>query len=449
MDVALKETDLAFSLLKAAKVITLVIRDGRSLDQALNHVCQSIQTPSTKGAIRDLSYFGLRNLGRGVVLTELTTKKPELNPLELTELMALGFALLWPTETPKYPQHTVVNQIVNACGADPEFQRAKGLVNACLRTFLREMDDLVKAALKDPLAQWNMPGWWLKKLQHQHPKQWENILNQAKTHAPLVLRVNSRWGTPSQYLDRLTDAGMHASVIGPQAVWVHKGVHVDALPGFAEGHVSVQDSAAQLAAPLLKIKNGDRVLDACAAPGGKTGHLLELASVDLTALDSSGSRLPRVQSNVDRIAPTLTGKWHFQTKASRAEDLDNWWDGKPFDAILADVPCTGSGVVRRHPDIPWLRRADDVVKLSHIQHKILSALWSTLKPGGTLLLVTCSIFSEEGPLLAKAFIDKHSDATPLPAPGLVLPAPNKQLAEPFAASPDGFFYALFQKKLKH
>lgn len=447
MDAELRESDLAFSLLRAAQTITLVIRDGRSLDQAISHVTQDVATAQARGAIRDLSYFGLRNLGRGVVLTELTTRKSELNPLELTELMGLGFALLWPSRAPKYPPHTVVNQVVSACAADPQFKRAKGLVNACLRTFLRETEALCKQANKDQLAQWNLPNWWLKKLQQQHPTIWRELVIQSQHHAPLVLRVNSRWGTPLQYQERLAQAGIVAEVIGPQAVWVHKGMSVDLLPGFDQGHVSVQDSAAQLAAPLLDLQNGQRVLDACAAPGGKTGHLLELANVSVLALDSSASRLKRVHSNVERIAHTLPKSFAFRSLAAKAEDVSAWWDGKPFDAILADVPCTGSGVVRRHPDIPWLRRERDVANLSHIQHKILGALWSTLRPGGKLLFVTCSIFSEEGPLLAKAFIEKHPDAQPLEAPGLVLPLPFGGAADPMGASPDGFFYALFQKQL--
>jgi 16S rRNA (cytosine967-C5)-methyltransferase len=240
---------------------------------------------------------------------------------------------------------------------------------------------------------------------------------------------------------------MQASVIGEQAVLLAKPVPVSALPGFDLGQVSVQDSAAQLASQLLNPQNGQRVLDACAAPGGKTGHLLELADIELVALDSSPQRLGRVEDNIRRIAPTLNGQWDLRLKVAQAELLDTWWDGVPFDGILADVPCTGSGVVRRHPDIPWLRRPDDIAKLSQIQHKILNALWSTLKPGGTLLLVTCSIFPEEGPLLAKVFLDNHSDALAQTAPGWVLPVAPANPDQGFDASPDGFFYAKFEKSL--
>jgi 16S rRNA (cytosine967-C5)-methyltransferase len=450
MSSTLRESDLAFALLKAAQAISLVLREGRSLDQAVGHVQQDVLTAQARGAIQDLSYYGLRNAGRGFVLMQLLTKKNELNPLELTDLMILGLGLLWPSETPKYPAHTVVNQMVNACEAHSPFQRAKGLVNACLRTFLRETEALCQQALKDPLAQFNLPDWWLERVQRQHPQHWRDLVQQAQTQAPLVLRVNTRWGTPQQYVARLVEAGMPAQVIGPQAVWVHKGVPVENLPGFALGHVSVQDHAAQWAAPLLDVQDGQRVLDACAAPGGKTGHLLECANIHVLALDISASRLKRVESTVERLLPTLPASgWSFECQVAQAQNLDAWWDGEPFDAVLADVPCTGSGVVRRHPDIPWLRREQDVANLSHKQHEILDALWSTLRPGGKLLLVTCSIFLEEGPELSKAFTANHPDALPLPAPGLVLPDKGTEAEGGSSVSPDGFFYALFQKQATH
>jgi 16S rRNA (cytosine967-C5)-methyltransferase len=444
----LAETDLAFALLKASGAISRVLREGRSLEHALSMETKGVSSPQALGAIQDLAYFGLRRLGQGQVLTRLLSDKPALEPTTLNELMALGFALLWDKSAPKYPAHTVVDQMVNACAASPTLGRAKGLVNACLRNFLRDADGWRTKALEYPLAQTNLPAWWVKALKTNHPEHWPAILAQSQSHPPLVLRVNSRVSTPAAYVEQLKTKGIEASVIGPQAVRVHKAVPVASLPGFEAGHVSVQDSAAQWAAPLLNPQHGQRILDACAAPGGKTGHLLELADLDLTALDSVPQRLDRVEDNVRRIAPTLTGPWNLRLKAAQAELLDTWWDGEPFDGILADVPCTGSGVVRRHPDIPWLRRPDDVAKLSRIQHKLLAALWSTLKPGGTLLLVTCSIFPEEGPLLAKAFQENHPDALAMDAPGAVVPS-MQGLETGFDTSPDGFFFAKFQKSSTH
>lgn len=438
---------MAFALLKAAAAMTRVLREGRSLDQALAAEIKGVKTPQALGAIQDLAYFGMRNLGRGQVLTRLISGKALLNPEPLNELMALGFGLLWDDKNPKYPAHTVVDQMVYACTGSEQFARAKGLANACLRNFLRDSNTWRTKAFEDPLAQHNLPVWWIEKLKASHPQHWETMVAQAQSHPPLVVRVNTRSISAPAYAEQLNAAGMEARVIGQQAVLLAKPVPVSALPGFDLGQVSVQDSAAQLASQLLNPQNGQRILDACAAPGGKTGHLLELADIELVALDSSPQRLGRVEDNIRRIAPTLNGQWDLRLKVAQAELLDTWWDGVPFDGILADVPCTGSGVVRRHPDIPWLRRPDDIAKLSQIQHKILNALWSTLKPGGTLLLVTCSIFPEEGPLLANAFLDNHSDALAQTAPGWVLPVAAANPDQGFDASPDGFFYAKFEKSL--
>src|SRR5690606_17436130 len=208
---------------------------------------------------------------------------------------------------------------------------------------------------------------------------------------------------------------------------------VTQLPGFAEGWWSVQDAAAQRAATLLAVRDGERVLDACAAPGGKTAHLLELADVDLVALDSDAARLARVEQNLDRL-----GLWSDRVTlaAADAADLDAWWDGKPFDAVLADVPCTASGIVRRHPDIRWLRRENDVRRTAALQARILDSLWRTVAPGGRLLYVTCSVFPMEGVRQALAFLQRHSDALRLDAPGQLLPVAVD--ATP-AAQHDGFF----------
>jgi 16S rRNA (cytosine967-C5)-methyltransferase len=441
----LTEASLAFALLKSAAVLTRVLREGRSLDQAIATETKGIKSSQALGAIQDLAYFGMRHLGQGQVLTRLISGKLQLSPEPLNELMALGFSLLWNNKKPKYPAHTVVDQLVYACTGSEQFARAKGLANACLRNFLRDETAWRAKALEDPLAQHNLPAWWVEKLKTSHPEHWETIVAQGQSHPPLVLRVNSRICTAQVYAQQLNEAGMPASVIGQQGVRLSKPVPVSALPGFAQGRVSVQDSAAQMAAQLLNPLAGQHILDACAAPGGKTGHLLELADIDLLAIDSSPQRLDRVEDNIRRIAPTLKGRWDLRLKVAQAELPDTWWDGKPFDSILADVPCTGSGVVRRHPDIPWLRRPDDIAKLSQIQHKILNALWSTLKPSGTLLLVTCSIFPEEGPLLAKKFQENHPDALALDAPGLLLPAIINQTDSDFNTSSDGFFFAKFKK----
>ncbi|MNI56748.1 Ribosomal RNA small subunit methyltransferase B [compost metagenome] len=235
-------------------------------------------------------------------------------------------------------------------------------------------------------------------------------------------------------------AGLAAQPVGQAGVVLGSPKPVTQLPGFAEGWWSVQDAGAQLAAELLAPTDGMRVLDACSAPGGKTAHLLELADIDLVALDADGERLERVEQNLDRLG--LASK-RVHLEAADAADLDAWWDGKPFDAVLADVPCTASGIVRRHPDIRWLRRENDVRRTATLQARILDSLWKTVAPGGRLLYVTCSVFPIEGARQALEFLQRHPEAQRLDAPGQLLPvALNATPVEQH----DGFFYALFAKQ---
>lgn len=448
----LKETDLAFALLKASRVSQAVILQGRSLDKALANQLEDVYASAARGAISDLAYFSLRWRGSGLFLTQQLTGKKELKPALLEHLLTLAFGLLASPQPAKYKPHTLVDQVVTACAASKDLVRAKGLANACLRRYLREEGDWLQKLQKNDLARWNHPAWWLAKLRDQHPSHFEVILEQANTQPPMVLRINQRCGSAEQYLAKLQATGLGAIVLGRQTLVLEKPIPVFELPGFTEGEVSIQDQAAQLAGQLLPVQDGHRVLDACAAPGGKTGHLLEKADIDLLALDSSEARLERVKSNYERLKPTLGNQARLTIKAAEAQNTKAWWDGQPFDAIVADLPCSGSGVVRRHPDIRWLRRPEDIEQLSQIQDTILHSLWPTLKPGGTLLLVTCSIFLEEGPLLTEAFLKNHPDAVALKAPGSVMPSPvgsGPDSYTRFAQSPDGFYYALFQKALHH
>lgn len=444
----LKETDLAFALLKASRVSMAVINQGRSLDKALASQLEDVYASSARGAISDLAYFSLRWRGTGLFLTRQLTGRDELKPELLEHLLILAFGLMASTQPAKYKAHTLVDQVVTACAATRELIKAKGLANACLRRFLREQADWQVKVAQDDFARLNHPEWWVSKVREQHPAAWLDILGQANTQPPMVLRVNRRCGNADNYLAKLSQAGLAAQVLGPQTVLLEKPLPVFDLPGFEQGEVSVQDRAAQLAGEILQLSDGQRVLDACAAPGGKTGHILEKADVHLLALDSSASRLERVRSNYERLKPTLGEKANLSLKVAKAEEVQSWWDGQPFDVIVADLPCSGSGVVRRHPDIRWLRRPQDLAQLSRIQDTILHSLWPTLKPGGTLLVITCSIFLEEGPFLTDAFIKNHPDARPLKSPGTVLPCPASGAPgalNAYAQSPDGFYYALFQK----
>jgi 16S rRNA (cytosine967-C5)-methyltransferase len=308
---------------------------------------------------------------------------------------------------------------------------AKGMVNAVLRRFQRERAALLEAALLQPLAQWNYPQWWIDAARAAYPRDWEQILNAGNAQPPLTLRINTRQTSVAAYLQMLNRAGIAAAQIGPSAVRLEKPVAVGLIPGFEAGLASVQDAGAQLAAPLLDVQDGMRVLDACAAPGGKTCHILELAAVELTAVDSDPKRLLRIEENLQRLGLSATLKaFEAQTRV--------WWDGRQYDRILADVPCTASGIVRRHPDIRWLRRKGDALQLATLSGKILDNLWQMLRPNGKLLFVTCSLWPQESEAQAAAFAVRHG-AIRLDAPGQLLPTGGA------GQDHDGLFYALFQK----
>jgi 16S rRNA (cytosine967-C5)-methyltransferase len=426
----LKPDSLAFSLIGAAHAVAQV-RTGTNLPQALAQVWGRQETsPQARGAMQDIAYRAMRQLGQSEALVALMAPKaPE--PL-VSALLSCAMALMTaPDETPPYEEFTIVDQTVTAADAHPDTARAKGMVNAVLRRFLRERKALLDAALLQPVAKWNYPQWWIDAARTAWPQDWQEVLATGNTAPPLTLRVNARKTTMAQYLATLDAAGMAATQIGPYAVRLAKPVGVALVPGFADGLVSVQDAGAQLAAPLLDVQDGMRVLDACAAPGGKTCHILELADASVTALDADAKRLARVGENLERLQLQAT------LRAADAQSA-GWWDGKPFDRILADVPCTASGIVRRHPDIRWLRRKGDTLQLATLSAKILDNLWQMLAPGGKLLFVTCSLWPQESEAQAAAFAVRNQ-AVRLDAPGQLLPAGGA------GQDHDGLFYALFQK----
>jgi 16S rRNA (cytosine967-C5)-methyltransferase len=352
---------------------------------------------------------------------------------------------------PRYPAHTVVDQCVRAAKHRAAAQ-AK-LVNAVLRRYLREADAVEAALRDDPVARWNHPAWWIERLRQDWPQQWQDILEADNRRAPLTLRINARWGRAEDYLRHLDAAGLSARATGAHTVVLAASVPVARLPGFDMGWCSVQDEHAQRAAPLLLgdgLPAGARVLDACCAPGGKTAHLLELADVDLLALDVDERRLRLVQDNLRRL------RLQARLQAADARRVDAWWDGQPFDAILLDAPCSASGIVRRHPDVRWLRRQTDLDALAATQDELLRALWPLLKPGGRLLYCTCSVFRQEGSAQIDAFLQRTPDLIGVTGPGHMLPvADNGRLgsAGPPASTPqdaagegDGFYYALLVKR---
>lgn len=400
---------------------------GAALHQVLPRRLQSLQTPGERGALQDIVYGSLRRLGRLDAWLDALLERP-LTDAELGWLLRVALYQLAYTRA---PAHAVVHNAVSAAGQGWR----RGLANAVLRNFQRRRAELDKIADERPSARWSHPDWWIAKLQADHPQQWRGILEASLLHPPFTLRVNCRHGDVGNYLRRLNEAGLPAHQTGPDAVTLEKPVAVHALPGFGEGHVSVQDAGAQWAARLLDAQPGERVLDACAAPGGKTGHVLERADVEMIALDLDACRLARVRENLDRLRLVAT------LIEGDAAHPDAWWDGRPFDHILADVPCSASGVARRNPDIKWLRRPDDIAQFAAQQAVILEALWRLLAPGGTLLYATCSIFHEENDGQVAAFLARHAqDARPCPLPG---PVSDGMLLPD--AEHDGFFYALLRK----
>lgn len=425
----LNQESLAFALAGAGHALAAV-EAGTALPRALAGVFdERVSTLAARGAVQDLAYRSMRRWGLARALLHELAERPPAHP-RLRALLCCALALLSEDE-PIYTPHTLVDQAVDACAADPELQRAKGMANAVLRRFLRERDALLDKVRQQDEARWNYPQWWIDKARAAWPQQWQALLAAGDCQPPLTLRVNCRKTSVPDYLSMLAAHGISARQAGPAALKLARALPVSQIPGFIDGLSSVQDAAAQLAAPLLNLRAGMRVLDACAAPGGKTGHLLELADLDLVALDQDGGRLDRVRENLQRLS--LQAELQ-QGDASRTD----WWDGRPFDCILADVPCTASGIVRRHPDIRWLRRPDDAAQLAALSARILDKLWTMLKPGGQLLLVTCSVWPEESALQAQALIERQG-AIALPAPGQLLPTSTE------VEDHDGLFFALLEK----
>lgn len=400
-----------------------VLEQGRSLDRALDALPMDVRL---RPAVMDLSYGVLRQFGLLDHVLRQLLDRPLTDPA-LRALLLVGLHELVSGRTPAY---AAVNEAVAA--APP---RARGLVNAVLRNFQRRREALLAAAQQDPVARWNHPAWWIERLQEEYPAAWQSILEADNLHPPMTLRVNRRRTTLPDYRRLLSEAGLAASQTGEWALTLDQPVPIPELPGFAEGVVSVQDLGAQYAGPLLDCRDGMRVLDACAAPGGKTAHLLELHDLDLTALDLAPDRLLRVQQNLARLG------LEARLLAADAASPPDWWDGLAFDRILLDAPCTASGVVRRHPDGRWLKRAGDATALAARQGQLLEALWPLLERGGKLLYATCSLFGTENREVVNAFLARHPEAVeePLDLPGASL---GQLLPD---SHHDGFFYARLVK----
>ena len=414
---------------------------GKSLTAQLDGVPTALRP-----GVQALSFQVMRQLGRARALRALlASRKP---PPAGDALLCCALALGWDEARAPYPVHTLVSQTVEAARRQRQTQAQAGFVNACLRRFLREREALVAQTDADPQARWNHPPWWIERLQHDYPQHWQPLLERTERPAPMTLRVNLQRGSVAHYQQRLLSAGLAAGqAVGPCGLQLAQAVPVHQLPGFEVGDVSVQDAAAQLAAPLLlqgmPERAGLRILDACAAPGGKTGHLLEMRpDAEVVALEIDAARCQRIHQNLQRLS--------VQAKVLQADASapQQWWDGQAFDAILLDAPCTASGIVRRHPDVRWLRRPEDSQHLAQTQQALLEKLWPLLAPGGRLLYCTCSLFRTEGDEVLAAFLRRNTQARLLPSPGHLIPAvapAGLSLGDNPLGEHDCFYYALLEK----
>jgi 16S rRNA (cytosine967-C5)-methyltransferase len=419
--------DQTLQVLAHSALALVSVLSGQSLGD-LKSFAPPYASPSQQGAIRDLTFRTLRSHARTrAFLTPFVQKVLPL-PIEALLLVALCRLDEHPTES-----YRIVDQAV--CSADFLMPPLKGLVNAILRNALRERDRLLAQCEKNPEAFWQHPLWWIQRVQTAYPNQWQAILAAGNSLPPMSIRPNRLKLTPETFKATLEGAGIQTEPHPPGALRLLEPIPTRLIPGFAQGHCSVQDIGAQWAAHLLAPKAGELILDACAAPGNKTAHLLEQAPIRIHAIEQSATRMLRLTENLGRL-----GLCAFKTDVADCRKIEKWWDKQPFDAILADVPCTASGVARRHPDIKWLRREADIGSMVQIQREILDALWTTLKPGGRLLYGTCSVFPEENDNQIQAFLARTPNAQRLSLQG----RPFFQLLP--SESHDGFFYAMILRR---
>ena len=424
---------------RAAQVVGQVLGEGRSLTTALALALEHAPERE-RGLLQELCYGVCRWQPRLQVWLDQLLQRP-LDPREST-VQALLLIGLYQLEQLRIPAHAAVAETVTAA-RELHKPWAAGLVNAILRSFLRRRAELAALIDTDPQVRTAHPCWLLERLQQDWPADWPALVAANNARPPFTLRINRLHLDREAYRARLTAAGraVEPAVGAATALTLAEPVEPAALPGFAEGWVSVQDAAAQWAAPLLAVQPGLRVLDACAAPGGKTGHLLECApDLQLTALDQDPARLERVRDNLNRL------RLAARLIAGDAQRPANWWDGVPYDRILLDAPCSATGVIRRHPDIKLLRRETDIAALANRQQALLTVLWPLLRPGGCLLYATCSVLDQENAQVIAQFLSTRPDAKEQPVTadwGRPL-AQGRQIL-PGEAGMDGLYYAVLVK----
>ncbi len=426
----------------AAGLLTEVRCRGRSLSSLLPNAFRGPAAAVDRALVQELCFGVLRWQARlEAVLDRLLRRPIKPRDADLHSLLLIG---LYQILYLRVPDHAAVSETV---AATRELGRpwARGLVNATLRAFLRQRERLLAEVDRDEVARYAHAEWFIDRVRTDWPDHWRAILEAANERPPMGLRVNLARITREDYLERLAGAGIEARAhpLVPSAIELSSPLAVESLPGFRDGLVSVQDAAAQIAAGLLAPESGQRVLDACAAPGGKTGHLLEAAGrIDLSAIDRDPGRLAAVRENLDRLG------LEARLLTADAASPGDWWDGRPFDRILLDAPCSATGVIRRHPDIKWLRRPADLERLATEQTALLEAMAGLLRSGGRLLYATCSVVRDENEARIRHFLDRHGDfrVVPLPSFGAGVDVAVGRQILPGEAGMDGFFYACLEKR---
>ena len=422
------------SQLMSAKVLEKLL-NGSNLDKSFDAVFNNSKSKSIdiqESQIKALTYGSVRFLGKSRFIIDQLVK----NKIENRTVECLIHIALYQLSQEKFNNFTIVNQAVDAA-KKIDFRKSK-FVNAILRNYLRSKDDLHALLNQEQVAKYSYQNWWINKVKIEFKNDWEEILEIGNQHPPLTLRINKRNINIEKYSETLINNGLEHQIISNTGLIIKNPLNINDIPGFLEGNISVQDFGAQIATELLDIKRDQKILDACAAPGGKTCNIVEYANVDVTALEIDEIRAKKIVDNLRRL--------ELNANVIHGELCNDnlWWDGEHFDRILLDVPCSASGIVRRHVDIKWLRQINDLKKFSEMQYLLLKSAWPLLKCGGKLLYVTCSIFSNENRDVIERFKKEFIDVNEIE---LVYPNNIKHIKNQLIPSEnhDGLFYALLEK----
>ena len=407
---------------------------GNNLDKSFKLILTKYDDDKIENLpqIKDMVYGAIRNLGKSYFYIDKLVK----NKIENKCLESLLHIALFQIINGRSNDFTLVNQAVYA--AKRIDYKKSSFINGVLRNFLRSKDNLQKELKENEAAYYSYPYWWVEKVKKQYPKDWKNILDIGNQHPPLALRINLKKIRVKEYLNILKKRNINYTLVGGECLIINKPLEVNKIPGFLDGKISVQDFGAQLAAHIIDLKKNQRVLDACSAPGGKACHMLELNKIKLIAVESEEQRIIKIKENAQRL------DLQMEILNNKIDNQNKWWNKKHFDRILLDVPCSASGIVRRHVDIKWLRRVNDFKKFGDNQLHLIKSVWPMLKKNGKLLYVTCSIFDEENRNVIEKFKKELNDVSEL---SIEFPAnvsyKNNQLLP--SDNHDGLFYALLQK----